>query len=128
MDNKDISERMIIKWDERKSKPQPEMDIKEHIHNYWRNYSERTCIQLTPSTYYSPSLSLSHTYLSSRRLPLGQERGKGALQHVRVAANGVGRVAIVGALSVEAQIVRGRDEECLQQIILRHLVNLCGDI
>ena len=68
------------------------------------------------------------THLPARLLPLGKERGEGALQRVRVAADGVRGVAVVGALAVEAQVVGGRHEERLEQIVLRHLVDLRGDV
>lgn len=47
------------------------------------------------------------TYLASCLLPLRQKGGKGALERVWVAANGVRGVAVVRALAVEAQVVRG---------------------
>lgn len=74
------------------------------------------------------SSSVCLSYLPACLLPLRQKRGEGALQRVRVAANSVRGVAVVGALSVEAQIVGGRHEERLEQIILGDLVNLCRDI
>jgi len=45
---------------------------------------------------------LSNTYLAIARLKVGQKGGEGALQHVRVAANGMRGVTIVRALAMEA--------------------------
>jgi len=42
------------------------------------------------------------TYLAIARLKVGQKGGEGALQHVRIAANGMRGVTIVRALAMEA--------------------------
>lgn len=73
-------------------------------------------------------IKFSKPHLSTRHLPLGQEGGKGALQHVRVSTNCMRSVAVVRALAVEAQVVGWRHEERLEQLILGHLVNLRRDI
>lgn len=67
-------------------------------------------------------------YLSGGELLGGQEGGEAALEAVGVAADGVRGVAVVGALPVEAQVVRGRYEERLQQLAVRLLVDLGGHV
>lgn len=42
-----------------------------------------------------------YTYLAIAGLKVGQEGGEGALQHVRIAANGMRGVTIVRALAME---------------------------
>lgn len=52
--------------------------------------------------------------LPGRQLLVGQERCEGSLQGVGVAADGVTRVAVVGAPTVEAHVVRRGYEERLE--------------
>lgn len=65
------------------------------------------------------------------RLPLQgvlgrQVRCERALQHVGAAAYRVRRVAVIGTLTVEAHVLVGRDEECLQQVGRGHLGHQLG--
>lgn len=65
------------------------------------------------------------------RLPLQvflgrQVRGERALQHVRVAAYGVRRVAVVRTLAVEAHVLVRRHEERLEQVGRRRLGHQLG--
>ena len=55
---------------------------------------------------------------------VGQEGGEAALEHIRSAADRVARVAVVGALAVEAQVPCRTDEEGLEDVAVRHLVDL----
>lgn len=70
----------------------------------------------------------SKTHLALCLLVRWQESGEGSLDGVGTAADGVTRVAVVRTLSMEANVVRWRDEKCLQQIIVRQLINLRGDV
>ena len=54
----------------------------------------------------------------------GEEGGQADLQHVGRAADGVGGVAVVGTLAVEAEVPRGRYEEGLEQVSLSQGVYL----
>ena len=53
-----------------------------------------------------------------------QKRGEAAFKLVRVAADGVAGVAVVGALAVEAEVAGRRDEEGLQQVALRQRIQI----
>ena len=57
--------------------------------------------------------------LSGGDLLRGQEGGEAALQQVRVPADGMPGVAVVGTLAVEAEVTRRGDKECLQQVPVR---------
>lgn len=57
-----------------------------------------------------------------------QERCERALQSVRVAADGVCSVAVVGALAVETQVIGRRHEEGLQQFSVSEGVQLRGHV
>ena len=66
--------------------------------------------------------------LARGELLVGQERGEATLQEVRRAADGVARVAVVGALAVEAEVPGRAHEERLEDVTVRHLVNLRGHV
>ena len=40
----------------------------------------------------------------------------------------MGGVAVVGALAVEAEVARGGDEECFEQVALSQGVDVAGDV
>lgn len=66
----------------------------------------------------SPDLARSHF--------LGwQERCEGALQNIRVTADSMRCVTVVGTLAVETQVVGRGHEECLQKLSIRQGVELC---
>ena len=67
--------------------------------------------------------------LPTRPLYLGRQEGsKAPLQEVGAATDGVGGVAVVGALAVEAEVARGGDEECFEQVALSQGVDVAGDV
>ena len=70
------------------------------------------------------SVLYTGTCIPGRYLLAGQEGGKASLQRVRMAADGVRGVAVVGALPVEAEVTRRRDEEGLQQLTLSQSVDV----
>ena len=57
-----------------------------------------------------------------------QEGGQAHLQRVGRAADGVRGITVVGALAVEAEVARWRDEEGLEQISFRERVDLSCDV
>ncbi len=76
-------------------------------------------MQAAKTTYpTSPSICGGVPSVPGRQLFAGQEGGEASLQQVGMAADGVGGVAVVGALPVEAEVPRRRDEEGLQQVSL----------
>ena len=59
----------------------------------------------------------------------GREKGsETSLEHIWASANCVRGVAVVGALAVEAEVARWRDEEGLEQISFRERVDLSRDV
>jgi len=58
----------------------------------------------------------------------GEKSSKASFQHVWAAADCVRRVAVVGALAVEAEVARWRDEESLEKISFGQRVDLSCDV
>lgn len=69
----------------------------------------------------SPHLPVSELFA-------GQESCEGAFERVWAAAHGVGSITIVAALAVEAQVVRRRDKERLQQLSVTDVVDFGGHV
>ena len=62
-----------------------------------------------------------------RRYRHGRKKGcKATLQHVRVAANGMRGVAVLGTVAMKAEVASGRDKECFKEITLCKGVDVPG--
>lgn len=57
-----------------------------------------------------------------------QEGSEGSLNCVWIAANRMTRVAVVRTFAMEADVVRRRNEKCLQQVIVGQLIDFCRDV
>lgn len=68
------------------------------------------------------------THLPLSNIRRRQKSGEASLQHVRVAAYCVSRVAVVRALAVEAEVVRRGHEKCLEYVPFGDVIDLGGHV
>lgn len=83
------------------------------------------CFELIASIFISYS---ADTHLALRLFVSGQERCKWTFYRVWAAADCMTRVAIIRTLSMETNVIRRRNEKCLQQIIVGELINFRRDV
>lgn len=77
----------------------------------------------TPTLMIRSTIRVTPNFARSDRLG-GQESSKAALDCVWAATDGVSCITVIATLAMETQIVGGRDEECLEEIIVGQSIDL----